>query len=62
MLGVFDNTMNENYEYFRNNRANLHLPIEINLSEKPSKFCGTFFPFLGSKLKLPYCAKKKEPS
>ena len=35
MLGLFDNTLTPNYEYFRSNRENLHLPIEIKLSEKP---------------------------
>ena len=35
MLGLLDNTLNANYEYFQSNRGNLHLPIEIKLSEKP---------------------------
>ena len=61
MLGLFDNTLIPNYEYFRSNRDNLHLPIEIKLSEKPSKFCSTFFPLLGSKLNLPCSEIKKNP-
>ena len=35
MLGLFDNTLTADYEYFRSNRENLHLPIEIKLSERP---------------------------
>ena len=35
MLGLFDNTLTPNYELFRSNRENLHLPIEIKLCEKP---------------------------
>ena len=35
MLGLFDNTLTPNYEYFGSNRDNLHLPIEKILSEKP---------------------------
>ena len=35
MLGFLDNTLNANYEYFQSNRENLHLSIEIKLSEKP---------------------------
>ena len=38
---------------------NLHLPIEFKLSEKPSMFCCTFFPFLGSKLNWPCSETKK---
>ena len=34
MLGLFDNTLTANYEYFRSNRENLHLPIENKLFEK----------------------------
>ena len=50
-----------NYEYFRENKENLHLPIEIKLSGKPSKLCGTFFPFFGTKLNLPCSEKRKNP-
>ena len=35
MLSLFDNTLTPNYEYFRSNRDNLHLPIEIKLSKTP---------------------------
>ena len=35
ILGLFDNTLTQNYEYFRSNRENFQLPIEIKLSEKP---------------------------
>ena len=35
MLGLFDNTLTPNYEYFRSNRENLNLSIEIKLCEKP---------------------------
>ena len=59
MLGLFDNTLTANYEYFRSNRENLHLPIEIKLYEKPETFLYTFFPFLSSKLNLPCSETKK---
>ena len=61
ILDLFDKRLTANYEYFRSNRENFHLPIEINLSEKPSMFCWTFFPFLGSKLNLPCAEAKKNP-
>ena len=35
MLGLFDNTLTANYEYFPSNRQNLNLPIEIKLYQKP---------------------------
>ena len=35
ILGLLDNRLPGNYEYFRGNRENLHLPIQIKLSEKP---------------------------
>ena len=34
-----------NYEYFRSNRENLPLPIEIKLSKKPYIFCDICFAF-----------------
>ena len=34
ILGLFENTLTAKYEYFRNNRENLHLPIKTKLSEK----------------------------
>ena len=34
ILGVFDETLTANYEYFQSNRENFHLPIEIKISEK----------------------------
>ena len=61
MLGLLDNTSNANYEYFQSNRENLHLPIEIKLSEKPEKFLRDFLPFLRSKLNLPCSEKEKNP-
>ena len=62
MLGLLDNILNANYEYIQSNRENLHLPIEIKLSENPSKFLRDFLPFLSSKLNLPCSEKKKKPS
>ena len=35
MLAPFDNTLTANYEYFRRNSENLHIPIEMKLYEKP---------------------------
>ena len=60
MLVLLDNTLTANYEYFQSNRENLHLPIEIKLSEKPSKFLRGFLPFVRSKLNLPCSEKKKK--
>ena len=60
MLVLLDNTLTANYEYFQSNRENLHLPIEIKLSEKLSKFLRDFLPFLRSKLNLPCSEKKKK--
>ena len=34
VLGLLDNTLNANYEYFRSNRENLPLPIQIESSKK----------------------------
>ena len=56
---MFYNTLTANYEYFRRILQNLHLRIEIKLSEKPLMPGGTFFPFLGSKLNFS-CSGKKE--
>ena len=61
ILGLFDNTLIPNYEYFRSNRENLHIPIEIKLSEKLSIFWGIFFLFLGSTLNLPCSERKRNP-
>ena len=60
ILCLFDNTLAANYEYFQSILQNLHLPIEIKLSEKPSKFPALFFPYLGFKLNLPCSEKKKK--
>ena len=46
------------YEYSRSNRENLPLPIQINLSKKPSIFCSIFFTFLESELNL-QCSETK---
>ena len=35
ILGLPDKTLTANYEYFGSILQNLHLPIEIKLSEKP---------------------------
>ena len=35
ILRLFDNTLTAIYKYSRSNRKNLHLPIQIKLSEKP---------------------------
>ena len=59
ILGLFDNSLTANYEYFRSKRENLPLPIEIKVSEKPEMFCGTFLQFLRSKLSLPCSETKK---
>ena len=58
LLGLFDNTLTANYEYFGSILQNLHLPIEIKLYEKPSTFCCIFFPFLKCTLHLPCSVEK----
>ena len=60
ILALLDNTLTVNYEYSRNNRQNLQLPIQIKLFEKPSTFSNIFLQFLESKLSLQYSEKKKK--
>ena len=59
LLGLFDNTLTANYEYFRSILENLHLPIKIKLYEKPSMFCVIFFLFLECTLNLPCSVEKR---
>ena len=35
ILGLLDNPLTANYDYYRNTREILHLPFEMKLSEKP---------------------------
>ena len=50
--------MNANYEYFRRNRENLPLPIQMKLSEKPKTFGRFFITFFGIYIKFWTCWKK----
>ena len=52
ILGLLDKTLNANYQYSRSNRANLHVSLQINLSEKPSMCFCIVFPLLESTLNL----------
>ena len=61
ILGLFDNTLTANYEYFRSILQNLHLPIEIKLSEKPSTFCCIFFSIFRIYIKFAMFCCKKNP-
>ena len=40
------NTLTANYEYSRSNGENLRLPIQLQLSKKPKKFCCNFIEIL----------------
>ena len=48
-----------NYVYLRPNRKRLSLPLQIQLSEKPKRFCCFFIGFLEFKLNLQHFQKKK---
>ena len=39
ILGLHVNTLTANGEYFRRNRENLPLPIQMQLFKKPKRFC-----------------------
>ena len=58
ILGLLDTMSSANYEYSWSNRENLHLAIQINLSEKPSMFSGICCPFLECTLNFP-CSDTK---
>ena len=58
ILDLLDNMLSANYEYSWSNRENLHLAIQINLSEKSSLFSGVFCPFLECTLNFP-CSETK---
>ena len=61
ILGLFDKTLTANYKYFRSILQNLHVPIEIKLSEKPEMFCRIFFVFFGIYIKSAMFCCKKNP-
>ena len=52
------NKLTANYKYYRSNRENLPLPIQIQLSKKPKIFCCVVFAFLESTLHF-QCFEKK---
>ena len=52
------NKLTANYKYYRSNRENLPLPIQIQLSKKPKIFCCVVFAFLEFTLNLE-CFEKK---
>ena len=47
-----------NYEYSRNNRDNLPLPIQMQLSEESKSFCKFFIIFLKGTLNFQHFGKK----
>ena len=52
------NTLTANYEYSRSNRENLPLPIQMQLSGKPKKFCQFFIAFLVFSINSEHFEKK----
>ena len=52
------NTLTANYEYSRSNRENLPLPIQMQLSGKPKKFCQFFIAFLEFSINSEHFEKK----
>ena len=54
--------MTAEYEYSRNNRENLPLPIQMQLSKKPKTFCCNFIAFLESTLDFEHCPKNEARS
>ena len=52
------NKLTVKYEYSRNNRANLPLPIQMQLSKKRKTFCGNFIAFLESTLNFEHFENK----
>ena len=62
ILGLFDHRVTAKYEYFRSNRENLHLAIEIKLSEKPSNFLRNFSEIFWISIKFAIFSTKKEAS
>ena len=60
ILRLLVNTLTANCEYSRSNRENLLLPIQINLSKKPSTFCDIFLAFLVFTCNFKYCETKNK--
>ena len=54
------NTLTTDYEYSRNNRENLPLPIQWQLSEKLKTISQLFIAFLECTLNLEHFEKKKK--
>ena len=61
VLGLLVNMMTANYEFSCSNRENLPLPIQINLSKKPSTFTCIFLGLFESKLSFQCSEKKMSP-
>ena len=51
-----------NFKYSPSKMANLPLPIQTQLSEKPKIFCCIFIAFLESTLNFEHFEKRKRPS
>ena len=58
-IDVF-NTLTADYEYFRSNKENLPLPIQMQLFKKPKTFCCNFIAFLESTLNIKRFEEKKK--
>ena len=53
------NTLAAGCEYSHNNRKKLPLPVQLQLSKKPKRFCSSFIAFLESKLNVEHFRKKR---
>ena len=53
--------MTADYKYSGSNRKNLLLPIQMQLSKKPKRFCSIFIAFLESTLNCQHFERKNEP-
>ena len=53
------NALTADCEYFRSNRENLPLPVQMQLSKKPKIFCCNFIASLESKLNFEHFQNKR---
>ena len=60
ILGLLDNTLTGNYEYFRSNRENVPLQIDIKLAKKPKTFHSPLFKNFRIEIKFPILWKKNK--
>ena len=61
IFGPLVNTLTTIYEYFRSNRENLPLPIQMQLTKKSKKICKFFIVCLEFTLNFEHFEKINEP-